>query len=139
MNFGRGIERIKMREYLYNGLLVLMTLLAPIKPLAITCGFLVVADMVTGMWAAKKRKEKINSADMRRSVSKMCIYQITIVSAFALEKWIMQDALPVSRIVSGVIGMVEFKSILENASTITGQDILKMVLDKLGSKNAKGK
>lgn len=127
-----------MRDYLYNGLLVVMTLLAPIKPLAIACGFLVVADMVTGIWAAYKRKEKINSAEMRRSVSKMLIYQLTIVSAFALEKWILEDTIPVSRIVSGVIGMVEFKSILENASAITGQDLLKMVIEKLGSKNAKG-
>lgn len=127
-----------MRDYLYNGLLVLMTLLAPIKPLAIACGVLVIGDMITGMWAAYKRKEKLNSAEMRRSVSKMLIYQIAIITGFVLEKWIMQDAVPVSRIVSGVIGMVEFKSILENASIITGQDLLKLVLEKLGSKNAKG-
>lgn len=128
-----------MKEYLYKGLLVLSALLAPVKPLLISCGALIVADMVTGMVAASKRKEKINSADMRRSVSKMVVYQVAILSAFILEKYMLHDILPVSKVVSGVIGMVEFKSILENASVIAGEDILKLVLAKLGSKNAEKK
>lgn len=127
-----------MKEYLYKGLLVLATLLAPIKSLLIACGVLILADMVTGIMAAKKRKERINSADMRRSLSKMVVYQIAIISAFVLEKYMLGGLLPVSKVVSGVIGMVEFKSILENASTIAGQDILKLVIEKIGSKNAKG-
>ena len=127
-----------MKEYLYKGLLVLAAILSPIKALLISCGALIVADMVTGMFAAHKRGESINSADMRRSLTKMVVYQIAIISAFVLEKYMLNGLLPVSKIVSGVIGMVEFKSILENASTIAGQDILQMVIDKLGSKNAKG-
>ncbi len=95
--------------------------------------------MVTGMFAAHKRKEKIQSAEMRRSITKMVVYQIAIIAAFVLEKYMMDGMLPVSKIVSGVIGMVEFKSILENVSTIAGQDILKMVVSKLGSKNAGSK
>lgn len=128
-----------MKEWLYKGLLVLAATLAPIKSLLISCGFLIVADMVTGIMAARKRGDQIKSAEMRRSVSKMVVYQFAIISAFALEKYMLQDLLPVSKIVSGVIGMVEFKSILENVSTVAGQDILKLVLDKLGSKNAEKK
>lgn len=127
-----------MKDYLYKGLLVMMTVMAPIKPLLLACGALIVADMITGMFAARKRKESISSAEMRRSVSKMLVYQIAIISAFILEKYLLGDIAPVSRIVSGVIGMVEFKSILENVSTIAGQDILSLVIEKLGSKNAKG-
>lgn len=128
-----------MKEYLYKGLLVIISLLAPIKATLLTCGGLIVSDMITGMLAAKKRNEKIQSAEMRRSISKFVVYQIAIISGFLLETYMLENLLPVSKIVAGVIGMVEFKSILENVSTIVGQDILKMVLDKLGSKNAKGK
>lgn len=128
-----------MKNYLYKGLLVVLSVLAPIKAMLITCGVLIMADMITGMLAARKRKEKIQSAEMRRSISKFVVYQIAIISGFLLETYMLENLLPVSKIVAGVIGMVEFKSILENASTIIGQDILKMVLDKLGSKNAKGK
>lgn len=127
-----------MKEWIYKGLLVLVAIFAPIKPLLLACGALIIADMITGMIAAKKRNEKIQSAEMRRSLSKMVVYQIAIISAFVLEKYMLDGLLPVSKIVGGVIGMVEFKSILENVSTIAGQDILKLVIEKIGSKNAKG-
>lgn len=104
----------------------------------IACGALVIADMITGVMAAVKRHETINSAEMRRSLSKMVVYQIAIISAFVLEKYMLDGLIPVSKVVSGVIGMVEFKSVLENVSTIAGQDVVSLVIEKLGSKNAKG-
>lgn len=127
-----------MKEWLYKGLLVLAATLAPIKPLLLACGALIVADTITGIIAAKKRKETINSADMRRSLSKMVVYQVAIISGFILEVYMLDGLIPVSKVVGGVIGMVEFKSILENVSVIAGQDVLQLVIDKLGSKNAKG-
>ena len=127
-----------MKEWLYKGLLVLAATLAPIKPLLLACGVLIVADAITGIMAAKKRKEPINSADMRRSLSKMVVYQVAIISGFVLEVYMLDNLAPVSKIVGGVIGMVEFKSILENVSVIAGQDVLQLVIEKLGSKNAKG-
>lgn len=127
-----------MKEWLYKGLLVTASIFAPIKGLLIACGVLILADMLTGMLAANKRNERINSADMRRSISKMFVYHIVIISAFFLEKDMLGNLVPVAKIVSGVIGMVEFKSILENASVIIGQDVVDLILDKLGSKNAKG-
>lgn len=127
-----------MKKYLYEGLLVLTAILAPIKPLILACGVLILADMITGMMAAKKRGENINSAEMRRSLTKMVVYQVAIISGFVLEKYMLGQLVPVAKIVGGVIGMVEFKSILENVSTIAGQDIVKLVMEKLGSKNIKG-
>lgn len=128
-----------MKEWIYKTLLVGLAIFAPIKAMLLTCGALILADMITGMIAAKKRKEEIRSAEMRRSITKLVIYQIAIMSGFLLETYLLEGLLPVSKIVSGVIGMVEFKSILENVSVIAGQDIVKLVMDKLGSKNAKGK
>ena len=127
-----------MKEWIVKALLVLAATLAPIKALLIACGVIIAADMITGMMAAKKRGEKIESAEMRRSLSKMVVYQIAIISGFVLQTYMLEDLIPVAKVVGGVIGMVEFKSILENVSTIAGQDILQLVIDKLGSKNAKG-
>lgn len=129
----------KMKQWLYDGMLVILALLAPVQSILISCGVMIVADMLTGMVAAKKRGEKISSAEMRRSITKMFIYQIAIISGFVLETYMLENLLPVSKIVAGVIGTVEFKSILENVSVIAGQDIVKLVMDKLGSKNAKVK
>jgi len=121
-----------MKEYIIKGLIVIMAVLAPIKPMLIACVFLIIADMITGIFAAYKRKEKISSAEMRRSVTKLVVYQIAIIAAFVLEKYMLGGILPVAKIVAGVIGMVEMKSILENVSAIAGQDILAMVINKLG-------
>jgi phage-related holin len=125
-----------MREYIVKALIVIISLIAPIHSMLIACGVLIVADLITGIMAARKRGEKINSAGLRTTVSKMLIFQIAIISGYVLEVYMLENLLPVSKIVAGVIGMVEFTSILENASVIAGKDILKLVLDKLGSKNA---
>lgn len=124
-----------MKEWILKTLLVAAAIFAPIKPLLLACGAMILADAITGMVAAKKRGESINSASMRRTISKMVIYQIAIMSGFILEHYMLDSLLPVSKIVGGVIGLVEFKSVLENVSVIAGQDILQLVKNKLGSKN----
>jgi len=86
--------------------------LAPIKMVIITVGFLILADLLTGIWAAKSRGEKISSSIMRRTISKIVIYQLAVISGFMLEMHILDSLVPVAKIVAGVIGMVEFKSIL---------------------------
>lgn len=113
----------------------LIALLAPIKALLISVGFLIMADLITGVWAALKRKETIKSAAMRRTVSKMVIYNIAVISGFLVEVYMLEELLPVSKIVASVIGLVELKSILENANTILGADLFKTVIAKLGSDN----
>jgi len=124
-----------MKEYIVKFFIMTLALLTPIKPMLIACGFLIFCDMITGILASRKRKERIKSSEMRRSISKFLVYQITIISAFILEIYMLDGLVPVSKVVAGVIGMVEFTSILENTSTIAGTDIVKLVLNKLGSKN----
>ena len=72
---------------------------------------------------------------MRRTISKIFIYQMSVISGFLLETYLLGGSIPVSKIVAGVIGMVEFKSILENSNYIVGGDVFKMILQKLGSDN----
>lgn len=114
-----------------------LAVLAPIKPMLIVVGILIFADLILGMIAARKRKEPITSAAMRRTVSKMLIYHTAIVTGFLCEKYLIGDIIPISKLVAGVIGLVEFKSILENSNEINGVPIFKMLIDKLGSENDK--
>jgi len=113
----------------------LLATLAPAKALLISVGFLILADLVTGIWAAVKRKEAIKSAALRRTISKMVIYNIAVISGFLVETYMLDSIMPVSKIVASVIGLVELKSILENCNTILGGDLFKMVISKLGSDN----
>lgn len=127
---------VKMKEWLSKLFVACLAALAPIHTVMITVGVLILADLVTGILAAVKRGDKISSAAMRRTISKMFVYQLTVICGFLLETNLLDGALPVAKIVAGVIGMVEFKSVLENVNAITGQDIMKSILQKLGSDNA---
>jgi hypothetical protein len=114
-----------------------LAVFAPIKALILCVGFLIFADCFTGVWAAKKRKEPISSAALRRTVSKMVIYQLALLSGFLVEVYMIESLLPISKLVAGAIGMVELKSVLENSTVIVGQDIFKSIIKKLGSQNDK--
>ena len=124
-----------MKEWLSKLAMASLAALAPIHMVMITVGVLIFSDLVTGVWAALKRGEKISSAIMRRTVSKILIYQLSVICGFMLETYILDSVLPVAKIVAGVIGMVEFKSILENSNHIVGGNLFKMILEKLGSEN----
>lgn len=128
-----------MKDLLEKLLLACVAALAPIHAIIISVGILILADMITGILAARKRGEPISSAAMRRTVSKMFIYQLTVISGFLLEKYLLSEIIPVAKIVAGVIGMVEFKSMLENVNKITGIDILSELMKKLGSANDQSK
>ena len=124
-----------MKNWLQNLLIVSVAALSPIHSIMIVVCVLIIADLVTGIWAAVKRNEPISSAALRRTISKMVIYQIAVISAFIVQKWLLADIIPAVNLVAGVIGMVELKSVLENASKILGTDLFKLVIAKLGSDN----
>jgi len=123
-----------------NGLIIsTVSVLAPIQAVMLTVGALIVFDLVTGVMAARKRGEVVKSAALRRTVSKLVIYQIAVISAFLVETFLLKGALPISKITAGIIGTVELTSIFENVNTVYGSNIFKKVLGMLGSTNDKDK
>lgn len=124
-----------MKSFLSNLIVSALAALAPIKPVMITVGILIVSDLLTGIWAARKRGEPITSAGLSRTVSKMVVYQTAVVTGFLLQRYLLADAMPIVNIVGGVIGLVEFKSFIENANVIVGHDIMSEILKRLSSKN----
>jgi len=112
-----------------------LAILAPIQPVLIATGVLIFADLVLGLAAAWKRGEAITSAALRRTISKIVIYNIAVISGFIVEKYLMSDLIPATKLIAGVIGAVELKSILENADTINGAPIFLSIIKSLGSQN----
>lgn len=124
-----------MREFAIKTFLAALAVFAPIQAVVITVGVLIFADLATGIWAAKKRGEVIKSSKMRDSITKLLIYQTVIMTGFLVETFLLDGLLPVVKLAAAVIGMVELKSLLENANSILGRDLFKEILSKLGSKN----
>lgn len=115
--------------------LAALAALAPIQGIVVTVGVLIIADLITGVWGAVKTKTPVTSAGLRRSVSKLLVYQLAIISGFLVQHYLIADLVPIVNIVAGVIGIVELKSVLENSSKIVGADVFKLMLSKLGSQN----
>lgn len=94
-------------------------------------GFMIIADLVTGVWRAVKAGEHISSSGFRRTVTKTAAYELAIVTAFVMEHFLLDGSLPVIKIVASLIAMTEGKSIMENLSEITGVNFMKVLMDKL--------
>lgn len=116
-------------------LLSILAVFAPIKGVIITAMVLILADLITGILAARKKGESITSAGLRRTVTKVAVYLAAICLGFLVEKYMLSDLLPVSKIVSALIGAVEAKSIFENLDVLNGSSIFKSLIEKLGSIN----
>lgn len=126
-----------MLKILKDTLLMSILVLAPVKAILTIIGILVMADLVSGILAAKKRKEKITSAGIRRTVTKFFVYETAIILGFLTEHYLTGALVPITKIISGLIGMTELKSVLENMGDIQGEPIFNLLIKKLGSDNDK--
>lgn len=115
--------------------LALVTIFLPIKELMITIGFLVGADMVVGIWKAVKLGLKIRSRRMSDSITKMLLYQLAIVSGFLIETYIIEQLIPITKLIATVIAVIEFKSIVESIESVTGKDLWAKIKTLVGRKN----
>lgn len=127
-------NKVKFLEALLASIIAVF---APLTMVIVTTGVLVFADLITGILAARKRGEKINSGGLRRTVTKTVIYLSAVCIGFLVETYMIGDFISVSKIISGLIAAVETKSILENLDTLNGSPLFKALIQKLGSINDK--
>ncbi|CAL2102321.1 conserved protein of unknown function [Tenacibaculum sp. 190130A14a] len=97
----------------------LLALLSPLNGVLTTMMLLIVVDFITGSYAAIKNNVPIRSIRLGHTVSKFFIYNLVIISAYFLEKHIVNEV-PFLKIIAGFIAVTEIKSILENYNKIYG-------------------
>lgn len=118
-----------------NLCVAIVTVLAPIHAIMVVVFFLIMTDLIFGIWAAVKRGERITSSAMRRTISKILVYETVLIAAFVFEFFLLGGTLFVVKLTAAIIGAVEMKSLLESANDITGTNIFKEVIKKIGSDN----
>ena len=118
-----------MTEKIVYGLTgAVMSFLAPIQVFVLWMLIFVGADLVSGVWAAKKRGEKLESKKLRGTINKMTWYFMFIILAQGLDvKVIPFIDLHLASMVSAIICGVELYSVLENAYSITGNRVFYML------------
>lgn len=120
-----------MKALLENIFLAVALIFMPIKATLVCVMFLTMVDLISGVIAAKKRGEKITSSGLKRTIIKTVVYEITVMLGFLTEKYMTGDALPVVKVLAGLIGITELKSVLENLEDITGMPVIKLLIKKL--------
>jgi len=108
-------------------------MVAPVAPILWTMVFLIVVDFITGVVAAIRAKESVQSKKLFNTVSKFFIYNLVILSAHFIELHVIPD-LPMLKIVGGFIAITELKSIFENFNKIYGINIWDYVKEAISRK-----
>lgn len=103
---------------------------SPTYPLIAGITLFILADLVTGIKASKKRGEEYSSKKLRSTVDKFISYGICIIVAFMIEKLFLKD-IPCMKLIGGLVAYIEVKSINENVETITGTNVFDSLLSKL--------
>jgi hypothetical protein len=72
---------------------------------------------------------------MSDSVTKMMLYQLAIVSGFLIETYIIEQLIPITKLIATVIAIIEFKSIVESIEAVTGKDLWGKIKTLIGRKS----
>ncbi|MGH1385139.1 phage holin family protein [Kordia sp.] len=120
----------KIKPYLFW----LFALIAPIVSVMLTVAFLIIVDFITGTYAAIKKNIPITSERIGNTISKFFIYNLVVISAFLLEKYIVKE-IPFMRIIAGFIAIAEIKSIMENFNEIYGINPFKALVNLIKKKS----
>jgi hypothetical protein len=117
-----------MKQYLLPMFVATISIFTPVIPMLLTIGVLIVIDFLVGIYRAFKMNEQITSRKMGNTISKMFLYQLTIISLFLFETFILMGILPVTKIGSVLISITELKSIDESVEKMTGVGIWKKLV-----------
>ena len=103
----------------------------PISGILIMIGVLISIDTITGIWKAKKLGEKITSRKLSSIISKLALYEITVIMFFLIDKFILNEIIltffsvpfMLTKVVALVLSSIEVMSINESYKQIYHLDI----------------
>ena len=103
----------------------------PISGILIMIGVLISIDTFTGIWKANKLGEKITSRKLSSIISKLALYEITVIMFFLIDKFILNEIIltffsvpfMLTKIVALVLSSIEVMSINENYKIVKGIDL----------------
>ena len=103
----------------------------PISGILLMIGVLICIDTITGIWKAKKLGEKITSRKLSSIISKLALYEVTVIMFFLIDKFILNDIIltffsvpfMLTKVVALVLASIEVMSINENYKAVKSIDL----------------
>jgi len=110
---------------------IIFAFFLPISGILIMIGVLIAIDTFTGIWKAKKLKEKISSRKLSGIISKLALYEITVIMFFLIDRFILNDIMltffsvpfMLTKVTALVLASIEVLSINENYKVVKGIDL----------------
>ena len=103
----------------------------PISGILLMIGVLIVIDTVAGIWKAKKIGEKITSRRLSAIISKLALYEVTVIMFFLIDVFILNDIIltffsvpfMLTKVVALVLASIEVMSINESWKRVKNIDL----------------
>ena len=103
----------------------------PISGILIMIGVLIIIDTFTGIWKANKLEDKITSRKLSAIISKLALYEVTVIMFFLIDQFILNDIIltffsvpfMLTKVVALVLSSIEVMSINENYKVVKGIDL----------------
>ena len=130
---------MNLSNLLFKFLTAIAVFIAPIQAILISVSVLIIADTITGIWAALVKGDKFSSNKFFSSISKLIMYTTLILVSHMVELHLV-SVVPWVQISVYFIIFYEFSSFLENVGIIVGRDIFAFFKESLNNlKNFKTK
>jgi hypothetical protein len=105
--------------------------LMPISGLLFLVGFVIVLDTITGVWKSIKNKVKITSRGLSAIISKMLLYEVTVIMFYMIDQFILNNIilqffsvdLLLTKVLALILVSIEVMSINENYKAVKGLDL----------------
>ena len=103
----------------------------PISGILLMIGVLISIDTITGIWKANKIEEKITSRKLSSIISKLALYEVTVIMFFLIDKFILNDIIltffsvpfMLTKVVALVLASIEVMSINESYKQVKQVDL----------------
>ena len=110
---------------------ICMAFFLPISGILIMILVLITIDTITGIWKAKKLGDKVTSRKLSAVISKLALYEITVIMFFLIDKFILNDIIltffsvpfMLTKVTALVLASIEVMSINENYKIVKGIDL----------------
>ena len=122
---------ISIQQELLTIVSICLAFFMPISGILIMIGVLICIDTFTGIWKANKLEEKITSRKLSSIISKLALYEITVIMFFLIDQFILNDIIltffsvpfMLTKVVALVLASIEVMSINENYKVVKGIDL----------------
>jgi hypothetical protein len=126
-----SILLISIQSKLLTLISICFAFFLPISGILIMIGVLIAIDTFTGIWKANKLNEKITSRKLSSIISKLALYEITVIMFFLIDRFILNDIMltffsvpfMLTKVTALVLASIEVMSINENYKIVKGIDL----------------